>query len=68
MLAGVVEQKEREPSMKGIVSFTEHFFWAVLWVFLLIIVGLAVLHWIQNWNVGGPLGNAASWVTGAVTP
>jgi hypothetical protein len=54
--------------MKGIVSFTEHFFWAVLWVFLLIIVGLAVLHWLQNWNAGGPLGNAASWVTGAVTP
>jgi hypothetical protein len=54
--------------MKGIIGFTEHFFWGMLWVFLLIIVGLALLHWVQSANSGGIFGNAASWVTGAATP
>jgi hypothetical protein len=54
--------------MSGITKFIEHFFWAVVWVFLLLIVGLAVLHWVSNVNNGGPFGNVANWVTGAVTP
>ncbi len=54
--------------MKGIVTFTEHFFWGMVWVFLLLIVGYAILHWVSNANSGGFFGNAANWVTGAATP
>lgn len=54
--------------MRGITSFIEHFFWAMVWVFLLFIVGLAILHWISNANAGGPFGSVASWITGAATP
>jgi hypothetical protein len=54
--------------MKGIITFTEHFFWGIVWVFLLIIVGLALLHWVSSVNSGGPFGSFSNWVTGAVTP
>ncbi len=54
--------------MRGLTAFVEHFFWAMVWVFLLIIVGLAILHWVSNVNNGGFFGNFSNWVTGAATP
>jgi len=54
--------------MSGIMKFTEHFFWAMVWVFLLLIVGYAILHWISNIASGNFLGSFANWTTNAATP
>lgn len=54
--------------MRGITMFIEHFFWGMFWVFALLIVGLAILHWIEQANSGGVFGRIASWINGAATP
>lgn len=54
--------------MRNITSFVEHFFWAMVWVFLLLIVGYAVLHWISNAGNGNLFGGFANWTLNAATP
>lgn len=38
----------------------EHFFWAMLWVFLILIVGFSILKWVAGMN--GGIGNIADWI------
>lgn len=45
--------------MGGVLKFTEHFFWTVVWVILVLIAAGFVLHLM---NTKGILPGVASWV------
>lgn len=48
--------------MKILFKFGEELFWTGFWVFLVLIVGFAVLTWIANKFNGNILGSSAQWV------
>lgn len=52
--------------MKSLFVFTEQFFWTLVWVFLIIIIGFFLLGYAQR--LGGPLGSFASWVSSHAQP
>lgn len=52
--------------LKGLITFTEQFFWTMVWIFLILIIGFFILGYAQNW--GGPIGNFASWVSSHAEP
>jgi hypothetical protein len=48
------------------LRFIEKFFWTVIWIFIALIVGYAILGWGKN--IGGPIGRLASWVQNRAEP
>ena len=52
--------------MKGLLSFTEQFFWTTVWIFLVLIVGFSLLSWLKGQN--GPIGDFAGWVSAHAEP
>jgi len=54
--------------LKRLFSFTEQFFWTMVWVFLALIAGYAILAFIQAKAGGTILGTGASWVTSHSDP
>lgn len=38
----------------------EHFFWAMMWVFVILIVGFMILRFVAGF--GGGVGNIADWI------
>jgi hypothetical protein len=48
--------------MRGIIRIFEEFFWSAFWIFFILIVGFAVLSFLNNKFSGNIVGNAADWV------
>lgn len=46
--------------MGGIVTFTEHLFWSIVWIFLILIIGFWLLGLLSGRFDG--LGNVADWI------
>jgi hypothetical protein len=44
------------------VKFVEHFFWSMVWIFLLLIVGYFILGFIRTKADGNIFGSIANWV------
>lgn len=43
-------------------KFTKELFWTAFWVFLVLIVGFAILTFISNRFSGNFIGGVASWI------
>lgn len=41
-------------------SWLERFFFTIIWIFFILIIGFALLHWLSNF--GGGIGNIANWI------
>lgn len=54
--------------MEHILKFTEHFFWTMVWVLLVLIVAFALLGMLQSRFSGNIIGNFASWVSTHAEP
>ena len=54
--------------LKGLLSNTEKFFWAMVWVFLLLIAGYAVLAFLRNRFGGDIIGNLAQGIQNRAQP
>ncbi len=54
--------------MEKAVRFTEHLFWAIVWIMLILIVGFGLLAFLQNRFAGTPVGDVASWVADHAQP
>lgn len=48
--------------MNILFRFGKELFWTGFWVFLVLIVGFAVLTFFANRFSGNPLGSLASWI------
>ncbi len=48
--------------MKILYKFGAEIFWTMFWVFLVLIIGFAVLTFLSNRFSGNVLGSTASWV------
>ncbi len=54
--------------MKYLFKFGEELFWTAFWVFLVLIVGFAVLSFLSNRFGGTVIGAGASWVEDHAQP
>lgn len=50
------------------LSFIEQFFWTMVWIFIILIVGFYLLALIQNKFGGNVLGNLAGWIQSHAEP
>lgn len=48
--------------MKILFRFGEEIFWTMFWVFLVLIVGFALLSFLTSRFSGNIIGNTSSWV------
>jgi hypothetical protein len=53
--------------MRRILSFGTELFWGIVWVFLVLAVGLFIIHTVRA-RVGGFVGTVAGDIEGAITP
>jgi len=54
--------------MNDFIEFIEHFFWALVWLFLLLIVGFWFLGWVQQAFPGTWLGSLAGGIASRAEP
>jgi hypothetical protein len=54
--------------LRGLLTNTEKFFWAMVWVFLLLIAGYAVLAFLRNRFGGDVIGNLAQGIQNRAQP
>ncbi len=54
--------------MEKAVRFTEHLFWAIIWILLILVVAFAVLGFFQSRFAGSIVGDAADWVASHAQP
>lgn len=52
----------------GLIKFTEQFFWTMVWIFAILIVGYFLLGWASHTWSGNPIGTFASWVQSHAEP
>ncbi len=48
--------------MKIFFRFGQEIFWTMFWVFLVLILGFALLTWLSSRFSGNIIGNTAGWV------
>lgn len=48
--------------MKSLFKFSEEMLWTIFWVFLVLIIGFAILSFLANKFSGNIIGSGASWV------
>ena len=54
--------------LRGSLTFIEQFFWTMVWIFLILIVGFAVLAFLRNKFGGNIIGSVASWIQSHAEP
>jgi len=54
--------------LRGSLAFIEKFFWAMVFIFVIIIVGFWILAQIENRGNGNVLGNFAQWINDHARP
>ena len=54
--------------VKSLLTHTERFFWAMVWIFLILIAGYAVLAFLRNRFGGDIIGNLAQSVQNRAQP
>ena len=53
---------------KSLLTHTERFFWAMVWIFLILIAGYAVLAFLRNRFGGDIIGNLAQGIQNRAQP
>ena len=54
--------------VKSLLTHTERFFWAMVWIFLILIAGYAVLAFLRNRFGGDIIGNLAQGIQNRAQP